>query len=577
MSISFAGVDLLLPDPDHELQRWIDRNLSLEDVRLFGAPIEHTEGRWIPRRSERNKVGLPIPNWSAPPRLVLNSLWWPTGASRWAIGLYFCTEQQLANIIVGGLDSSSRGQLILREDGGQNRTVNIRMTLLPPRKLNDPPDGRAGYLLPLVDDRYYWQFKDIGNFEVTESTSWEDVLEQLKDELDLSSMPYEAVATAYGKPDQVELTRRHENAAVLLDAVAACIGQRVVRSIQTGIVRLVDANKSDLIMQGNASGWPPGVATGLGVGQFTEGGALLLAGGAPPQGAIRPHFPAQVKVVFSRYQGSDPQADGDVYTVTKEAGLYTSQATIEGTTKVFYDAAAADSPPGGGTPLNLADLSTLADKIAEDYYSWLGKLYDVTYHGIRIWEQTGYDDWSWYFFGGQFPEAATNPEIDDAPEARNFHTGGDYTAFTRVASLPYNFGVSELLHQFVLVSSSSSSSSSSSCSSKSSTSTSSTSTSSTSTSSTSSTSSQSSQTTSSDSCSSKTTSSSSKSSQTTSSSSQTTSSSSTSQSSESTGYNCLEVVTAVEFDPDTCELTTCTRILCFPKGLGITIGEEDCG
>jgi hypothetical protein len=47
-------------------------------------------------------------------------------------------------------------------------------------------------------------------------------------------------------------------------------------------------------------------------------------------------------------------------------------------------------------------------------------------------------------------------------------------------------------------------------------------------------------------------------------------------SSASSGYDCVTVVTRLEFNDETCELTYCVKEICFPKGLGITIGGESC-
>jgi hypothetical protein len=101
MGISFAGVDLLLEDPGGVFQSWLDRNLSLQDMRLFGSePVAYREGRDGSRHHEnREGVGLPLLNWSAPPRPKLNTLWMPTGASRWGVGLFLASDAQLTEII----------------------------------------------------------------------------------------------------------------------------------------------------------------------------------------------------------------------------------------------------------------------------------------------------------------------------------------------------------------------------------------------------------------------------------------------------------------------------------------------
>jgi hypothetical protein len=48
-------------------------------------------------------------------------------------------------------------------------------------------------------------------------------------------------------------------------------------------------------------------------------------------------------------------------------------------------------------------------------------------------------------------------------------------------------------------------------------------------------------------------------------------------SSESSGgFECVNFVTSVTFDEELCELTVCSRQICFPRNLGITFGDESC-
>lgn len=47
-------------------------------------------------------------------------------------------------------------------------------------------------------------------------------------------------------------------------------------------------------------------------------------------------------------------------------------------------------------------------------------------------------------------------------------------------------------------------------------------------------------------------------------------------SSQSSGYDCVTVVTSLSFNGTTCVLSYCTQQICFPKSLGITVGAENC-
>lgn len=436
MAISYAGVSLVLEDPDREYQQWLERALSLKDLNWFGPePLHYREGRDRPRGNHKSRVGLAVPNWiHRPPRWRLNTLWWPcTGAARFAQGLFLASDTQMSTIL-SSLDAD--GAAVLEITDEQNGTVSTLMHLLPARRANSPLTGLNGWILPLVDERYWWQWLDSGNLEVACDDAWTVVINALQTRLGVTINYASSILSNYFGPDPVELTRRHENAAVLLDAVAACLGTRVVRRFD-GAVILQDFDSAASVVAVNLSGLTP---------------YATLAGGAAfePESA---NYPNEVKVVFPRCINDIPQSDGDVYTVTRAASLYSVVNMTPGTTKVFYTTAPADFTAGLSTPANIADMTTLADKIADDYYASLGKHYDHAFDGVYAWTPNAYDDWVWVQYGNLY-------EIDAQGAARrDFFFDDDYQASTRVCSLPYDFGVCELLHAFACESSSCSSSS----------------------------------------------------------------------------------------------------------------------
>lgn len=204
MTITYAGQPLLLEDPGRHLSTWIERAISLKDLRLFGEhPLALQDGRWLPRSSSLAKVGLPTANWSAPPRMKLNTLWLPTGATRWSIGLFLADKQTVAGI-TERVDSSGRADLTL----GRGASPETHpMHLLPPHPLTalggpagdalgDPTYERL-FLLPLVDERYFWQWRDAGELEVDPCMSWADLIDYLASQLG-TTVECEAIDEPYG-------------------------------------------------------------------------------------------------------------------------------------------------------------------------------------------------------------------------------------------------------------------------------------------------------------------------------------------------------------------------------------------
>ena len=435
MSLTYAGVPLLLEDPGHELQAWLERSLPLEDLRLFGTePVALREGRHGARGTDsRYSVGLATPNSaSGPPRLKINTLWVPTGASRWSQGLFLCGGSSLETI-TARLSSNGSAPLKLTEyravgSSDSTPTLEYSMYLLPPRRLAHAGGHQALWLLPLVDKRYFWQWRDFGYETLDADTTWESLITHCATQLDVE-IAHDGVPAAYMKPDAVELTRHHENLAVMLDAIAACIGMRAV----------FNPSQETLTLE-NAASAAAKYATSLRLN------GEILAGGTAA--TVPNHKPTQAKVVFPIYRNGLIDADGDVYTVTNAAAEYTTASMETGTTKVFYDSCHANMSGvyPGGSPHNVDELTDLANQIASDYYAWLTLVYDATYVGLGTWWLSGFDDYLWYHFGSQ---RTAQPEDES--------NSGDYACYTRVCTHPYNFGVSELLHWPLPESSSSSS------------------------------------------------------------------------------------------------------------------------
>jgi hypothetical protein len=460
MSITYADQPLLLPDPGRHLSTWLDRALSLKDLRLFGErPIAWEDGRWMPRSKAMAKVGLPKPNWAQfPPRMKINTLWWPTGATRWAVGLFLCGKAALAKIIEN-LDDKGFATLKLSDDGatGTAHTVSVQMALLPPRPLT-ATGGPAGdalddasydrlFLIPLVDKRYFWQFKDAGELKIEPKTApdmtWYALIQHLGAQLE-EAIEFDPI-DGYQYPDPVELSRAYENAAMLLDVVAWCVGRRVVLGLG-GTVSLLTPAQSKATHYQNLGGWgaeapetaPPQLSP------------FSVWAGGPSQYREKPRRPEKVRVVFPPYNVSrTPWDDGDAYAVEVRGDKYFKDTTpgkntTPGLVKTFYNTAAARFAESADTPANQSELEHLTDQIAKDYYDWLqAGTYDLSCSGIREWVPTGYDDAIWWHWGYQYP-----PETEDPLEEDMEMEQGRYGAFTRIHGLPVDWGYSQLLHQF---------------------------------------------------------------------------------------------------------------------------------
>lgn len=424
MSITFADVPLLLQDPGGDLREWLDSYLPLEDLRLFGAaPTAYTEGRDRPRRHGLYHVGLPRFNWPQPPKVTPNTYYHPcTGATRFAFGLFLVDGKSLEKIIAAVGDTGS-GTLSLTNDA-TSKGLDIAAYMLSPHKLSSIrevagsgsetfTDETQLYLLPLVDQRYFWQWKDVGYLSVTDSTTWDSLIDTIQTQLGVDVLVTTPIETRYGRPDPTEFTRYYENAAVLLDAVAASLGRRVTVS-PAGAVEL--STPSDA-----ATAYSAGIE-GL-AGQETP---IPLAGDSNTL-AESSRKPETIRVVFPRCSGGTPDASGGVYAIDCASR---DEYAVAGRVKTFHSTACADFTGGVGVPLNDGDLRELARAVCCDYHRWHDHgVYDRTFAGLAYWDASGLDDYVLWHFGSIRPG------------------GTEYEAYTRVASLPANVEVCEQLHQ----------------------------------------------------------------------------------------------------------------------------------
>ena len=101
-----------------------------------------------------------------------------------------------------------------------------QMSCLPPRPITCVDDEKL-YLLPLVDARYWWQFEHVDLSITAASTTWANVITSIGTGIG-GTITVGTVSADYFRPDPTELTRKYDNAALLLDAVAHTLGMRVV-------------------------------------------------------------------------------------------------------------------------------------------------------------------------------------------------------------------------------------------------------------------------------------------------------------------------------------------------------------
>lgn len=427
--LSLGGLPLLY-DKDQQAGTFLRRYQPIEDLI---AQVDFSISSQNNKHSSvgLSNIGLTLPNYPPPPPPRVNQLYWPTGAARWARG-YFLASSSVAVSLAARCGTPQT--LIAKVN---DISLSAQVYCLPPRPVScvEPAPYETLFLVPVVDDRYWWQFRNFGNKGKPTISDWSNLFEWLGTQLGIS-ISVDTVPGSYLFPDPEEFTRRYDNAALILDAAAHSVGQRIVRQFN-GTVRSINWSNSLLECDNNTDSRNPW---------------WQIAG----DDFLNKPVPAKVTVAFPRVDCGVPSCDRRFYTQNVNAS--SQSCSVTGSTKTIHSTAWANFAPNGQVPTNDGELEVLAAQIASDYYKSFQRAYDRTFVGIKDWYFTGYDDHLLVSIGED-----SQPVISATTEADVLEDGQEVSAsteiqcqyvpgyFTRVQSAPANFGVDEMLHQGTIV------------------------------------------------------------------------------------------------------------------------------
>lgn len=375
--ISYAGVNLT--HCDDSFTSWIEENISLEDLSQY-LPAPYI-------KSYENL--LPYPPMTERP-VKMDALYWPQGASRWAVGNFFVTESQrnsINSVVYPGGGGNTTGTMALSD--GTN-TLSTSMWMLPLRPISQvAPDaasqlkwilpksisGEPCYLMTLVDDRYFW-WQRSGSVTLTVgTTTWANLISDIATALGVT-INHDTISTAYLKPTH-QLFTYITCLPILLDMVAFATGLRVVRGYD-GVCNLQNAtNALASVTTQVAANITNRCAGGLIALDFSTG---------PTKTDQPPIIPGSVMAVF---ESSTTDAPHTVTVAMGSAGLDSS--LFNGTV----------SPNSNTIPIpsmqsyngsNASDLSTLATQLAKDYYMWQMGRADMVMADMVAWTPDGVSD-----------------------------------------------------------------------------------------------------------------------------------------------------------------------------------------
>jgi hypothetical protein len=303
-----------------------------------------------------------------PPRWRINSLWWPTGASRFAIGLFLTTLSRRQRHQAAMANTNGGSGTLVMSDG--TRSIALRRCGLLPMR----PIGAVGTDNPcgaLAAGRYSLLLAVGINVRPDVSWSrqatWDDVRTRLS--------PIGRVQSRAADPGRTIRRQIGRNGPLsmkmlrfALDGYAATIGQRFVASHADGSLSI--AKGSDVGRQRIANlNRPSG-----------QDGRRRM-----PH-CRRPSFRKRRRSLSQRRQGGIPYQNGVCDLVTKAShrritALHLRDRARPSFTRRFRPTTRVAHP---GRAINLDAMSSLADAIARDFYGWKQKQYSATLPGARL-------------------------------------------------------------------------------------------------------------------------------------------------------------------------------------------------
>lgn len=402
-----------------------------------------------------------------PPRWILNSLWIPTGASRYSIGLFLATGKATDEILKScgtlgdaALEITAEG---LVHDGRTSVGINTpRLYCLPPVALNNARYDDTGvkepadtgeqdlFVIPLVDVRFFWQFRSLNFGSTPEDWTWAEAEAAVTEAIDgLGEIQWGSNVFSSYRPDWFALGAKSASAGLFADAMAASTGRRIrvqhAADATTFIAdSLAESVAGDALRNDNT-------VLGQDLLAQLQGDKYWSATYAPALA------PARVRVFFDRRQGGYHEQRGhqrieevDVATVLAampgevREGRTLADWALDVHTTAQADYSLAGALAGGhGTatpglaPDNASGCVYLAELIAQQAVGWGAEQWDfcaLPDVGSGL-EQSARDDYLWIVLDLPVKLAAqafsfTRPEPLD--------TWGEQISFVRVKSINFH-------------------------------------------------------------------------------------------------------------------------------------------
>lgn len=430
--ISYAGVRLLMDgnvgddDMSPNIRNWVRGTIPLQQH--FAAIPGPTVDRWATVSQRDYFDHTP----------ELNTLWWPTGGTRWAQGWFLATQEMAEACIEASWSGGTPGEATLILGDQLVSSIAAEMYLLPPVPLAWVSGEKQLYLLPLVDGRYFWRWlhvpqeavnvrEDGGN---TVLPDWAHLYEQCRDQLGGASKLKQSLSTSlmadefqpgdYPEYCAIDAMRtddpllpRHRTVSEVLELIAINTGRVLVRDFD-GTNRLLTWPDST---SRHATNVAKSFSRIAGLDAFTSNAFASQVGGMYPETLVMA-FPARHE------ESGRVIGEGWYTTSTTLGGLSGTELHISNQMVAQYD--------DNEVIANQDDVDAVAATVAADIITASGKYLDTVFAHICEYDPTGWSDtiefrcchdecttrvrsrpWNW------FPSQLNHANVDDPRPLQN--------------------------------------------------------------------------------------------------------------------------------------------------------------
>ena len=415
-SVTWNKQPLLSPDAQFKLTRQLGRTFDVSRINVLRSPHQFlSSGRQRPRnweatpwdgktlypfarQTEKYRVGASVPNYPPPPPPKLNTLYIPTGATRWAEGYFLMGGEEfraavnespsfalygseyLPSFYRGALDVSVKDDHYKKSEQDCFFSYYLYCVAAIPLFAHTRnrswavPEVAAGlghyleqdevYLICLTDTRFFWQGHDLGNLHWPTGTPFDVPLRQIEHELEGvfgdniqwdSGLPYgntgfnvdlwqNTISDVFAKSDgsggnvcidAEEMNRSRENSAVLMEHLLTSCGLRLCPNP-------VGANEfktDDGTIDKNhyvITSLQTSSQQGLGDGNVDDGSLVLAGGEYMRTGGAAALIPSEVDVTFPKFYKTIGSKTGTEHGIPHDEGdFYTVSVNTSGLT--LYD------------------------------------------------------------------------------------------------------------------------------------------------------------------------------------------------------------------------------------------------